>query len=474
MSVPKIAVVGGGISGLACVYELLKLKKRCGFNFDILLLEAGEKFGGTIATDQRDGFLLEKGADSFLSEKPWARELAEEVGLESEIIFTRNEFRKSFVARGSKLIPLPEGFYLVAPLDIASFFSSPLFSISGKLRMSLEAFIPKRKMNSDESVGSFIVRRFGKEALERVAQAMLAGIYTGDPNELSLRATLPRFFELEQKYGSVIRGLKANAGEKKEFASAQGPRYSMFLSMKSGMESLVRGIVSQIPVDVLKSKSPIKKLIYETNHERWRIETGKGDAYLADAVCISASARVAGELLREVSPEISRKLDSISYESVATINFGFKKQNIQHPLNGFGFVVPAVEKRSIIACSFSSVKFENRAPKDCVLLRAFVGGVFGGEYFNMNDSDLIQSALKDLSLFLGITGKPLFAELARHPKSMVQYKIGHLKLIQDIESRLKDLPGLFLTGSAYHGIGIPDCIHDAQNNATQAVDWFSI
>ena len=429
--------------------------------------------GGVVETEKRDGFILEKGPDAFISEKAGCVELCRRLGIENEIIGTKNENRKSFVARGQRLIPVPEGFYLIAPTRIGSFLASPLLSLPGKFRAMLEPFIPKRVGESDESIGSFIRRRFGHETLEKVGQAMLAGIYTGDPDFLSLSATMPRFRQLEKEYGSVIRGLMAAAKEKNgALGAASGPRYSLFLSFKEGMQTLTDEIAKKLPAGSLKLNAEINQMTYDPSTKKWRLVMKNGPVEWVDAVCVTSPAKGAAALLGQTAHGLSEKLAAISYESVATVNFAYRRADIAHPLDGFGFVVPKTEKRAIIACSFSSQKFDGRAPKGFVLLRAFVGGAFGREYFEREDEDLKDTVESELKEFLGITGKPFFALLGRYPASMVQYGVGHETLVKEIRDELKKWPGLFLTGAAYRGVGIPDCITDAEAQA-EAIGSFA-
>ena len=474
VSKAKIAIIGGGIAGLACAHRLTQLRKEKSADFEFVILESSSRLGGTIETEKRDGFLLEKGPDSFLSEKPWGLELSKRLGIDGEIIGTRSEHRKSFIARKNSLIPLPEGFYLIAPAKFSTFFESPLFSPIGKLRIASELFIPKWQSEQEESVGAFIRRRFGKEALTKVGQAMLAGIYTGDPDLLSVSATMPRFKEFEMKHGSVIRALLHSARGKRnhDVRSASGPRYSLFLSFKDGLETLVKAIQEKLLPSEIHLNFDARSVSFDNLQEKWKIQAASGKVISADVVCMAVPAHKAGKLLGNEAPLLSSNLNQIRHESVATINFAFRRSDISHPLDGFGFVVLQIENRSLVACSFSSVKFDFRASEGNVLLRAFVGGAFGRKYLEMDNMDLIGAVLKDLTELLDIRGKPIFFTIHRHPNSMVQYQIGHLKLVSDIEQNLEKIKGLFLTGSAYRGVGIPDCIHDAEVQAEQIFEKF--
>ncbi|PIQ86051.1 MAG: protoporphyrinogen oxidase [Candidatus Omnitrophica bacterium CG11_big_fil_rev_8_21_14_0_20_45_26] len=471
MTPKKIAIIGAGISGLACAYRLQELQAKEKVPLEIHLFEAGQRLGGVIQTVKRDGFLLEGGPDAFISDQPWGLKLIERLGLTSEIVNTSPENRQSFVAKGNRLIPLPKGFYLIAPTHFTSFLLSSLVSWQGKIRMMYECFIPPSDQAADESVGSFVRRRFGQEALDRIAQPMLAGIYTGDPDRLSLRATVSRFLKLEKDYGSVIRGLLASKIVKKKnpVTDASGPRYSLFLSFKRGMQTLTDALINQLNQTQVHLKTRVQSLTYSRSKDLFTLHT-EADGLLAfDAVCLALPAYQSAKILANELPEVSQWLSQIKYESVATINFAFERKDCRHRLNGFGFVVPRVENKSLVACSFSSNKFAHRAPEDKILLRAFVGGAFGRHVFEYDDETLARKAFADLSVWLKIDAKPLFAQITRYPRTMVQYEVGHRALVDQIMNRTDGCAGsagrLCLTGSAYPGVGIPQCIHDAELKA---------
>lgn len=469
MPVKRIAIVGGGISGLALAHRLFELKEKSGLPFEVRLFESGHRIGGTIQTEKKEGFVLEKGPDSFISDKPWALDLVKRLDLQSEVIGTQNENRKSFVVRNGKLLEVPAGFYLIAPTRIGEFLKSPLFSLPGKLRVMAELLIPGSHSDRDESVAAFVRRRFGSECLEHVGQAMIGGIYTGDPENLSLLATMPRLKELEKKHGSVIRGLLAREEQKKDLSEASGPRYSLFLSFKEGMEVLTKKLLRKMPSNSVRLGFEITSIEKEVSTGRWNLVTKNGDIEAADIVCLALPARISSLLIKKTAPGLSEKLSHISYESVATINFAFRRDDIQHRLDGFGFVVPRTENRPLVACSFSSQKFENRAPEKMALLRVFVGGAFGRDFFKKTDKEMEELALKDLSPLLGINAKPVFSSLSRYPVAMVQYSLNHLDLVSDIENESKKHSGLYLTGSSYRGVGIPDCVRDAEEQAEKIV-----
>ncbi|MBI4353108.1 MAG: protoporphyrinogen oxidase [Candidatus Omnitrophica bacterium] len=485
MNVRRVAIIGGGISGLALAWELERLKRERKVEMEVLLFERSARLGGTIETERRDGFILEKGPDAFLSEKPWAIELCRELGLEGELIGTRDENRRSFVVKGKRLVPLPEGFYLAAPGKVREFLGTPLLSLPGKLRALLEVFVPRRKGAGDESVGDFVRRRFGREMLERIGQPMLGGIYTGDPDVLSVSATLPRFREWEQAYGSVIRGVIGSMGinkggggiaqsaERMANMRVSGARYGLFVSLKEGMESLVQRLARELPSRSVRVRAEIAGLDYDAYQGKWRLVAANGEARAVDAVCLAVSAKSGSVLLKKLSGELSDELASVPYESTATLNLAYKREDVFHSLDGFGFVVPKIEGRSVIACSFSSQKFEGRAPSGSVLLRAFVGGAFGKEVFQKEDKDLAQAVKRDLTELLGIEAEPVFSVLRRWSDSMVQYRVGHADWLSRVEAILGKWKGLFLLGSAYRGVGIPDCVRDAGLQAEKIMEGFT-
>ncbi|HEX6045264.1 MAG TPA: protoporphyrinogen oxidase [Pyrinomonadaceae bacterium] len=451
MPAKRVVIVCGGISGLAAAYRLVELGLE---KSQITLLEAGTRLGGIIKTEQRDGFVLELGPDSFISEKPEAVALAKRLGIESRLIGTNEEFRRSFIVRNGRLRPVPEGFQLLAPSRILPFLTTDIFSLPGKIRMAADLLLPRVNGKEDESLASFVRRRLGREALDRMAQPMVGGIYTADPETLSLRATLPRFLDMERDHRSVILAMLRQGQSQKTGTS--GARYSLFLSFDQGMEVLTKTLAGVVPH--VRFKTRIENLSHESG--TWRLKADSGETFEADAVCLALPAYVAAHLLRDVSEPLAANLNAIKYASTATINFAYRRAAIKHSLNGFGFVVPFIEKRSLIACTFSSVKFPGRAPEGHVLLRAFAGGALQPDLFALADVETrVENDLREL---LGITEKPIFTETARWERSMPQYEVGHLNRVQTIESELKKLPGLALAGNSYRGAGIPDCIRSGE------------
>ncbi len=462
----KLAVVGGGITGLAAAHRAVELARERKISLELTLLEARERLGGTIATERTSGFLVEAGPDSFLSEKPWALALCKRLGVEEWLARTDDRFRKVFVWRAGRLHPLPDGFQLLAPTRVAPFLGSSLFSWPGKLRMALELVLP-RGVADDESLGAFVRRRLGREALERVAQPLVAGIYSADPDDLSLAATMPRFLELERRERSLVLALW-RANRKAPQPGTSGARWSLFVTFKDGMEQLVAALASRLPAGAALVKHRVTGV--ERRGAGWRVATDVGGPIEADRVIVTAESHVAGRLLRYVDPALATLLGEVPYASSATVSFGYRRAAVPHALDGVGFVVPRTERRALLACTFSSVKYPGRAPEGHALLRCFVGGALDPAILELDDAALVARARDELRQALGVTAEPVLTRLSRWPAAMPQYHVGHLARVETIERRAAALPGFGLAGGAYRGVGIADCVRSAEGAAERALD----
>lgn len=467
-------VIGGGITGLAAGHRLKREAENRNIPLTLTVLEASNRVGGVIQTEHRDGFIIEHGPDAFISTKPWGKALCEELGIAEKLMGTNPKVRRSFVVRKGKLIQVPEGFYMMAPGSFLPFIKSPIFSLLGKLRISLDLFISHRSDLGDESVADFVRRRLGKEAFERMAQPMIGGIYTSDAENLSLKATFPRFLEMEREHGSIIKAIlaqKRNASQTSRDTS--GPRYSLFLSFEDGMQTLIDTLAKNLS-GCICLHSRVTSIQQKKEKNGWRVYLDNSEKLEADILCIALPAPQTSKLLSEVSSELSVTLSTIPYSSSATVNLAFRREDVSHPLNGMGFVVPITEQLNLIGCSFSSVKFENRAPLEYVLLRAFVGestNYITGNVSDKSTSDeLVSIVLKDVSELLGIAVDPIFTVVSQHSQAMAQYQVGHQEVIADIDELAKGLNGVALAGNAYHGIGIPDCIHSGEKAALALID----
>jgi protoporphyrinogen/coproporphyrinogen III oxidase len=458
---PHFVIVGGGIAGLAAAHRLQEISWEREQPLYFTLLEASGRLGGTIGTERRDGFLLELGPDSFISEKPWALALCRRVGLESELIGTRDEHRATFVVHKGKLEPLPEGFMLLAPTKFGPLLRSRLFSWPGKLRMACDLLLPRAGRQDDESLGSFVRRRLGHEALERVAQPLVGGIYTADPDRLSLAATMPRFLHMERDHRSVIYAMwRASRGKPQEAKSTSGARWSLFVTLRGGMQQLVDTLAARLSLGTVRHHRAVTAVRPVAG--RWLVDCEDGSALQADGVVLATPAFQTARMLQALSSGLATHVSSISYSSAATVSLAYHREQVSHPLNGFGFVVPRIENRAIIAGSFSSVKYPGRAPEGRVLLRAFVGGSLQEELFNLDDAEMEHAVRQELGRLLGIRAAPLFVRIARYPHSMPQYLVGHLGLVDAIEQKVAEHPGLALAGSAYRGVGIADCVRSGE------------
>ncbi len=464
----KVAVIGGGIAGLSAAYRLRELAVAREMPLNVTLFERGARLGGPLNTIRRDGFTIETGADSFLTEKPAAAELARRLGLDADLIATRAEFRRTYVVRAGRLTEIPDGFSLLAPSRLGPVMRSPLFSPAARIRIALEPWIRRRTGDEDESLADFVTRRLGREVLARVAQALAGGIYTADPARLSMQATMPRFLAMEQRHGSVIRGLRAAERERMETArGTSGARWSLFLSLRGGMGALVDAIAARLK-DSVHLGVGVENVA--SDESGWRVHLGDGSDIDADAVICAAPAFAAARMLRGVDDALSERLAAIKYASAATVNFAFHERDFPTPPRTFGFVVPIAERRQIIAGSFTSLKFEGRAPAGSILVRAFLGGVLQDAMLQLSDDEMIAAARDEFAALLGVTAAPRFAVVQRWPDSMPQYEVGHLARVGEIEARAAMLPRFALAGAAYRGVGIPDCIASGERAAETIFD----
>ncbi|OGQ80239.1 MAG: protoporphyrinogen oxidase [Deltaproteobacteria bacterium RIFCSPLOWO2_12_FULL_60_19] len=464
MATPRIIVVGGGISGLAAAHRLVELSREKRLDLEVILLEAGRRLGGCIRTERIDDFLVEAGPDSFISEKPWALKLCERLGLTSRLISTNSARQSVFVVHRGGLVPLPEGFLLMAPTRLWPVIRTPLFSWRGKLRMALEPLLPRGRGEGDESLASFVRRRFGREVLERVAQPLIGGIYAADPENLSLATTMPRFLEMERSQRSVVLAMRREQ-KRRRSRPQSGARWSLFLSLAGGMQELVNAIAARLPAGAVRLDSPASSLAWNETTKSWTVTTNSGEKLEAQGVVVATPAYTAAKLVSMLAPELAQELDAISYASTATVSLAYRESDIPNNLAGFGLVAPAVESRKILACTFSSLKYAGRAPQGSVLLRAFIGGASQPYLYEQDDQQMEASVREELAMLLDIRVKPLFCRINRHPRSMPQYHVGHLERVRRIKTHLDKFPGLQLAGNAYRGVGTADCVHSGEDAA---------
>lgn len=460
----RIIVVGGGISGLAAAHHLFELNRERDIELQVILLEASQRLGGCIYTEQVGDYLVESGPDSFISEKPWALRLCERLGITSRLISTNPTHQNIYVVHKGSLEPLPEGFFLLAPTRLWPLIRTPLFSWRGKLRMVFELFLPRGGKDSDESLGSFVRRRFGSEVLERVAQPLIGGIYAADPERLSLAATMPRFLEMERTQRSIIRAMWSERhGRSRNQQSGSGARWSLFVALLGGMQELVDAIASQLPKGAVHLNTNATELEWNPAKKRsWTVTTDRGEKFEADGVILALPAYASAGLLASLAPELAQELRAVPYASTAIVSLAYRRAEIPHRLEGFGLIAPAIESRKIIACTFSSIKYSGRAPDGYVLLRAFVGGALQPSLLEQDDRTMETFVRQELAALLGVRAEPFFCRIHRYPRSMPQYQVGHQERVRQIEDHLKKLPALALAGNAYHGVGIADCVHSGE------------
>jgi len=467
---PRLAVVGGGISGLTAAYRLTQLLPRA----TVELYEASARLGGVLHTHNARGLLLEHGADSFLDKLPWAVGLCRELGLDGQLIPTRTGHRRAFVLHEGRLLAVPEGFVVMRPLRLLPLMRSPLLSWRGKIRVLLERWQPSppalQQADYDESVKSFATRRLGREAFERLVQPLLAGIYTADPDRLSLAATMPEVIDDEREYGSLRLAALAKGKSAREDASGSGARYAHFVTLKDGLGGLTKALADHLPAENIHLNSPLRSLL-QIEGGRWlarRVENRELGPF--DGVVIATPAPRAAELLATNNAPLSKLLSQISYASSAVVSLSYHRHQISRELDGFGLVVPTVESRQIVAASFSSKKFPGRAPDDLVLIRVFLGGALQPELLDLDDLQLTELAHRELSQLLQIAGSPADNHLQRWIEKMPQYDVGHVQLVDAIDAEVTSQPGLELAGNAYHGVGIPQCIRSGNESAQRLAD----
>jgi len=456
----RIAIIGGGISGLSAAFYL-EQQRRAGAPLEYVLFESTPRLGGSLLTEHADGCLIEAGPDSFLTEKPWAADLCRELGIDGQLIGSNDADRKTYILVKGRLVPIPDGLMFMVPTKILPVVYSPLFSLGAKFRMAREWFHPPRPAGADETVAALVERHYGPEMVDRLADPLLSGVYGGEASGLSVRAVLPRFAEMEARHGSLGRGMLA---ARKRMASSNAPPRPLFSSLKDGMQQLVDAILARLPHSALRTESAVRELRRENSWWSVRAESSGRERF--DAVILATPAPMAGALLAPVQPELGTELSAIAYTSSVTVTLGYGAELRLPP--GFGFLVPRSEGKRMLACTFVHNKFPHRAPKHRPLVRCFLGGARDEEILGWSDQQIEAAVRKELREILWLTAPPLFCRIYKWKGAMAQYGVGHLERLGRIERLRQQLPGLGLAGNGYRGIGVPDCIRSGKEAAAQA------
>jgi oxygen-dependent protoporphyrinogen oxidase len=482
----RIAIIGGGIAGLSAAYELEKAR-AAGAAVEYTLFEARERLGGSLSSEMVNGAVLERGPDSFLSEKPAAAELCRELGLGAELTPSNDAARKTWVVVHNRLVALPDGLMFLVPTKLIPTALTRLFSLPTKVRMALELLHPPRPSGlPDETVAALVERHFGAEVVDRLADPLLSGIFGGDAAQLSARAVLPRLVEMESQYGSLTRGMlaahrqmraRAKAAAQKNGPAQAGARPAprpIFTTLRGGMQQLVNALAARLDPDSVRLSTPVSGL--EKNERGWMV-AADGAAEFYDAVILASPAWGAGVLLGPVDAALGEELSAIPYSSSITVNMVYDENKLGQLPDGFGFLVPVVEGRAMLACTFVHRKFLGRTPPGKAVLRAFLGGMKNEALLTESDAVLVATVRRELSEILGgvvrgIGIEPEHAQVSRWRRAMAQYAVGHQERIERIAARVAALPGLRVAGNAYDGIGIPDCIRLGRRAAKELLEHF--
>ncbi len=457
----RLIVVGGGIAGLAAAY----FASRDHPDWQITLLEAGDRWGGKIATERvpfADGqFVIEGGPDTFLATKPWGVALCRELGMSERLQGTNPRQKNTYVLHRGRLEPLPDGLAMMLPGKVMPMLTTRLLTWPQKMRLGLDFILPVKPGDEDESLGAFISRRLGRAAYENLIEPLMSGIYAGDGDQLSLLSTFPYLRDLERKYGSLARGAMTMYRQRVAKGKATQGSRSAFLTPTTGLAEMVEALEKELiarGVD-LRLNAPARQVTRQGT--TWRVELDDG-VLEADALILATPAWVSAALLRPVDAVLSEMLARIPYVSTATVSLAYRQRDLPRPLDGYGYVIPRRENRRALACTWTSTKFPHRAPEGYALLRVFIGRAGQERDIRWDKEHLLDVARDELRQTLGITAEPLVARAFVWKKAMPQYNLGHPQKLARIAAALETLPGLALAGNGYRGIGIPDCIHSGE------------
>lgn len=459
----RIAIIGGGVSGLSAAFAI-EQERRAGARVEYVVFESSTRFGGVLVTEQVDGCLIEAGPDSFLTEKPWAADLCRELGLTNQLIGSNDADRKTYILVNGKLVVIPDGLMFMVPTKILPTVLSPLFTAGTKIRMAREWFHPPHKADGDETVAALVERHYGPEMVDRLADPLLSGVYGGKASQLSARAVLPRFAEMEAQHGSLGRAMLAS--RKKMAAATKGPARPLFTSLKNGMQQMVDALLSCLSQSSLRANTPVTDL--GRAPDGWIVAAGARSDFL-DGVILAVPTQAASALLRSASPDLATELAGIQYSSSVTLTLGYDQKVRGSLPAGFGFLVPRSEGKRMLACTFVHNKFPHRAPADRALVRCFLGGARDQQILDLADGEIVNIARKELGEILGLQADPLFARVYKWRGAMAQYGVGHLERLERIDHLRSQFPGLYLAGNGYRGIGVPDCVRSGSDAARDSL-----
>ena len=458
----RIAIIGGGISGLSAAFELEQ--RRSDAEIEYVLYEASPVLGGVLCTEHIDGCVVEAGPDSFITEKPWAADLCRELGLGDQLIGSNDADRKTYILVGGRLVVMPDGLMFMVPTKIVPTALSPLFSWKTKLRMAQELLHPPRSVGHDESVADFVARHYGPEMVDRLADPLLSGVYGGEAASLSVRAVLPRFADMERTHGSLGRAMLA--ARRRMSAGPQRIPPPLFTSLKNGMQHLAETIVSRLTSSSLLTDAPVQAI--QPEGRGWVVSAGSQSDHF-HGVIVALPAPAAAHVLRMASPELAGELAAIEYSSSITVGLGYDRGVRQSLPPGFGFLVPRSESKQLLAATFVHNKFPHRAPDDRALLRCFFAGANAENVWGLSDDAVVEIVRNELEQIVGLRAEPLFARVYKWKSAMAQYGVGHLERLERIEALRQRLPGLALAGNAFRGIGVPDCVRSGREASRLAI-----
>ncbi len=464
----RVVIVGGGISGLATAYYLKKNAQAAGTPVDIHLVEASDRLGGVIHTVREGGFIVEGGPDCILSFKPAGVGLWRELGLEDEIVGTSRENQGSFVYSRGALHPLPEGLTLMIPSKLGPLFRTRLVSWPGKVRAGMDLLWSRRTNGDDVSVAEFISAHLGKEVFERIVEPLFAGIFAGDARQLSLPATYPQLLDLEREHGSLLRGLLVMRQQReKQRGNGHGraPRWTPFVTLRSGLARMVEVLEAHLDGVHVHLNSRVVGITRLSEGQGWQVELDRDAPLEGDAVVLATPAHAAARMVQPVDEELADALAGIPYASTVTVSLAFRRDEVRHPLNGYGFVVPRVEGRRLLACTWTSSKFPHRAPAGYALFRCFLGRAGDDDIVHLSDEQIVATVLDELRTIMGLDAVPVHVWVFRWQRALPQYTVGHLRRLGVVEEHLRALPGLYIVGNAYKGVGVPDCIASGKRAA---------